>query len=69
MMRDVTELLRVDDDLDVADSFDQALLRITNGARAVVVDDDTAKKVLVALGLTEAEADEQLRVSRGPLAY
>lgn len=69
MMRDVTELLRVDDDLDVADSFDQALLRITNGARAVVVDDDTAKKVLVALGLTEAEADDQLRVSRGPLAY
>jgi small-conductance mechanosensitive channel len=68
MMRDVTELLRVDDDLDVADSFDQALLRITNGARAVVADDETAKKLLVALGLTETEADDQLRVSRGPLA-
>lgn len=68
MIRDVTELLRVDDGLDSGDSVDGAVARMKSGLRAVVADDDTAKAVLVKLGLTEARAADQVRVSHGPLA-
>jgi hypothetical protein len=68
MYRDVTELLRVDPDLARPDTFDQALALIESDRRAVVDSDEVATRVLIALGLTEAEAADQVRISYGPLA-
>lgn len=67
-MHDVTPLLRVDPDVDHPDSPERALALIRQGDYATVADDTTARVVLVTLGLTKAQADDQIRVSHGPLA-
>ena len=64
---DVTPLITVDP-LVSPMPLDQALALVEGGTRVYVADDETAKALLVKLGLTEAEADDQVRVSYGPLA-
>lgn len=68
MYRDVTERIRVDEELARPDTFEQAVAVIESGKRAIVESDEVATRVLIAFGLTEDEAADQVRVSYGPLA-
>lgn len=67
MIRDVTELLRVDTDRADADSVDRAVALIEQGMEAVVVDDRYAVDVLVRLGATDDRARDQVQASHGPM--
>ena len=67
-MRDVTPLLRVEPNLALETDVDLAVELIESGQRAWVKSDDTAVEVLVRLGLTEAQAADQVVVSYGPSA-
>ncbi len=67
-MRDVTVLLRVDENVADPVGVHRAVALIELGQRATVADDVTARGVLVGLGLTEEQAADQVRVSYGPLA-
>lgn len=66
--RDVTELLRVDPDVADPDDVGQAVRVIRTGDHVTVADDETATKVLVALGLTAERAAFRIRMSHGPMA-
>lgn len=65
---DVTPLITVDPFVDAPASVDQAVVLVEAGQRVMVADDDTARAVLVQLGLTEEQAADQVRVSHGPMA-
>lgn len=65
---DVTERLRVDTDRADPDSLELAVALIEAGMSAVVGSDEAAVSVLERLGLSRAEADDQVRVAHGPMA-
>jgi hypothetical protein len=65
-MHDVTPLLRVEPNLALETDVDLAVELIESGQRAWVKSDDTAVEVLVRLGLTEAQAADQVVASYGP---
>lgn len=67
-IRDVTILLRVDTTAPSPDSSERAVALIRDGMLATVSSDRTARKVLVDLGLTQAEAADQVRMSHGPMS-
>lgn len=65
---DVTERLRVDTDRADPDSLELAVALIEAGMSAVVGSDEAAVSVLERLGLSRAEADDQVRAAHGPMA-
>lgn len=68
VVHDVTPLITVDPFVGSPDSLDEAVVLVGEGRHVTVADDETAKALLGKLGLTEAEAADQVRVSYGPLA-
>lgn len=67
-IRDVTERLRVDTNRGDTDSVDRAVALINVGLTATVVSDSYAVDVLERLGLSRVDAEDQVRVSHGPMA-
>lgn len=67
VVHDVTPMLRVDPSVTDFQLSQSVRLKMLDGERVVVPSDAMARQVLVLFGLTTDEADEQVRISRGPL--